>query len=115
MIRTDNILETIKKMLGMDPQYRAFDTDIRVNINSYLSSLVQMGIGPPEGFMLIDGNEVWSDFLADAKDIEAAKTYLYLKVKIVFDPPSSSSVLEAMNRAATELEWRLANQGSRSS
>lgn len=109
----DNILATIKKMLGQDPLSRDFDTDITVDINSAIMALTQIGIGPPEGFMLVDGNEVWADFLGESKDLEAVKTYIYLKVKTIFDPPSSSFVLESINRNVSEIEWRLANQGSR--
>lgn len=102
----DSILLEVKKMLGIDADYDAFDTDIILNINTALMVLVQIGVGVP-GFEVTGDNETWSQFLKNHKDFAAVKTYVYLRVRIVFDPPSSSYVLTALENQARELEWRL--------
>ena len=78
-----------------------------MHINSAFSSLTQLGVGPQDGFFIKDETDLWTDFIQDDKRLEFVKTYIYLKVKLVFDPPLSSSVLDAMNRQINELEWRL--------
>ena len=99
-----SILNTIKKLLGPTEVYDHFDTDIIVHINSAFSSLTQLGVGPQDGFFIKDETDLWTDFIQDDKRLEFVKTYIYLKVKLVFDPPLSSSVLDAMNRHINELE-----------
>lgn len=103
----DSILTSIKKLLGPEEVYEHFDTDIIIHINSAFSALTQLGVGPSEGFIIKDKTAVWTDFIQDDRRLEFVKTYIYLKVKLVFDPPLSSSVLDAMNRQINELEWRL--------
>lgn len=104
----DSILTTIKHLLGIDEEYEYFDTDITVGINSAISSLTQMGIGPEEGFLITGKNDTWSSFIgADNPKLEMVKTYIYIKTKLVFDPPLSSSVIEALNRSLDEYTWRL--------
>ena len=104
----ESILTTIKKLLGLDESYEAFDTDIIVAINTALMALVQIGIGPSKGFHIEDDIETWGDFLGkDVIDLEAAKTYVFIKTRLIFDPPSSSVVIEAYNKVAAECEWRL--------
>lgn len=103
----DSILTSIKKLLGPEEVYEHFDTDIIMHINSAFSTLTQLGVGPEEGFVIKDKTTLWTDFIQDDKRLEFVKTYIYLKVKLVFDPPLSSSVLDAMNRQINELEWRL--------
>lgn len=104
----ESILQSIKKLLGMTEDYTAFDADIIIHINSVFMILNQLGIGPANGFSISDENTVWSDYLPeDNKNFEAVKTYIYLKTKIVFDPPMSSAVMEAMRQMISELEWRL--------
>ena len=102
----ESILESIKKMLGPSAQYDYFDPDIIVHINTAFMTLRQLGVGPVEGFSISDKNAVWADFLSDNKNLEGVKTYLYMKVKIIFDPPSGSH-LEALKESIAELEWRL--------
>ena len=102
-----SILNTIKKLLGPTEVYDHLDTDMIVHINSAFSSLTQLGVGPQDGFFIKDETDLWTDFIQDDKRLEFVKTYIYLKVKLVFDPPLSSSVLDAMNRQINELEWRL--------
>lgn len=108
---TDSILDTIKKMLGIPTSDTAFDTDIIVNINSALFVLHQLGVGPAEVPYLIESNvETWVDFLTDSVYYSSVKTYIYLKVKQVFDPSGTGFLLDSMDKQIKELEWRLCNQ-----
>ena len=102
----DSILNSIKKMLGISEEYTNFDTDIIMHINSVFFILTQLGVGPSNGFTIKDKNDIWSDFTT-ASDLELVKSYVYLKVRLLFDPPSSSSVSESINRLISEFEWRL--------
>ena len=102
-----SILTSIKKMLGVAEDYTEFDEDIITHINSIFLNLTQLGVGPEEGFMIEDDTAVWEDFINDSVQLQAVKTYVYLKVKLLFDPPLSSSVTESINRMIAELEWRL--------
>lgn len=104
---TDSILESIKKLLGIHEDYTHFDQDLIMHINSVFMILTQLGVGPPEGFRLEDGFETWEDFTQDNRNIEAIKSYIHLKVKILFDPPLSSVVMEAVKQMINELEFRL--------
>lgn len=103
----ESILITIKKMLGLDDEYQPFDADVIVLINSALMTLTQLGVGPKNGYAITDYNSKWSDFLVNDVKLEAVKNYVYLKVRVTFDPPTSSSVLEAYKQQLNELEWRL--------
>lgn len=103
----ESILTSIKKMLGIPEEYTHFDTDITIHINSVFMILNQLGVGPSEGFSIKDNNTKWSDFIKDSNKIESVKSYMFLKVKLIFDPPLSSSVIESINRQINELEWRL--------
>lgn len=103
----DSILTSIKKLLGIEEDYIQFDSDIIMHINTVFLNLTQLGVGPTEGFMIEDDAASWYDFIGDSNELQAVKTYVYLKVKLLFDPPLSSSVVESMNRMISELEWRL--------
>lgn len=103
----ESILLSIKKLLGITEEYEHFDVDLIMHINSVLMILTQLGVGPSEGFRIEDELATWEDFIGDREDIESIKSYLYLKVKLLFDPPLSSAVMESMNRFITEFEWRL--------
>lgn len=105
----DSILQSIKKMLNVHEDDHSFDTDIIILINSTFVILNQIGVGPVNGFMITDATKTWNEFIPDADDISinSVKTYVYLKVRQVFDPPTSSSVMEAINKNVNELEWRL--------
>ena len=104
----ESILETIKKMLGLPKDEVSFDTDILVHINTVFSNLTQMGIGPEEGFTITGYEETWSQFItSDPLKTQQIKSYIYLKVKTVFDPSANSNVAEAFNKAIAELEYRL--------
>lgn len=102
-----SILISIKKLLGIEQEYTHFDPDIMFGINSALMALNQLGIGPDIGFSITSENETWLDLLGDRKDMEAVKSYIYLKTRLMFDPPSNSFLVEAMDRQMKELEWRL--------
>ena len=104
----ESILTSIKKLLGPGESYDHFDTDIIIHINSAFMVLTQLGVGPEDGFTIKDSSDKWSDFMpADNKHFEAVKTYVYLKTKLVFDPPLNSAILESINKQIAELEWRL--------
>lgn len=103
----ESILTSIKKLLGISEEDTNFDTDIIIHINSVLMILNQLGVGPPEGFSIEDASADWSDFVQDTSKIESIKTYVYMKVKLIFDPPLSSSAVESMKQIISELEWRL--------
>lgn len=103
----ESILTSVKKMLGIDEAYTHFDADLIMHINTVFSILNQLGVGPSEGYMIDDANDIWSDFLPEGYKLEMVKSYVYLKVRLLFDPPTSSSVMEAVNRQISELEFRI--------
>lgn len=103
----ESILVSVKKLIGLGADYTIFDPDIIMHINSVFNVLNQLGIGPKGGFSISDESAVWGDFLGERTDLEAAKTYTALKVKLVFDPPTIGSVMEATKEVIKELEWRL--------
>lgn len=103
----NSILDDIKKMLGIDSGYDAFDVDIITNINTAIMSLTQFGIGPSVGFRVTGSTENWDALLTNDTFVEGAKTFVYLKVKLAFDPPTSSFAVEAIKEQILELSWRL--------
>lgn len=103
----DSILDTTKKSLGLEADYDAFDVDIILLINSTFSTLQQLGIGPVNGFSISDSNKLWSDFTQDDLKINSVKTLMALKVRLMFDPPTLSFVLTAIENQIKEYEWRL--------
>lgn len=104
----DSILNSVKQMIGgISEEDTAFDTDIIIHINSVFSDLHQLGVGPKEPFFIGSKDDTWSEFISDNALFNNVKTYMYLRVKLIFDPPSSSFVLTSMERQKTELEWRL--------
>ena len=106
----ESILNSIKKMLGIDKNYNHFDSDIIIHINSVFANLYQMGVVADSNkpFKIINEKETWSDFSIRADtDISEIKTYMYLKVRTLFDPPTNSTLLSAMNEQINEFEWRL--------
>lgn len=106
----DSILVSVKKMLGIAEDYEHFDLDIMIHINSAFMVLTQLGIGPADGFSITSKDQVWSDFIPDGDlRYESVKTYVYMKTKIIFDPPTSSMVMEALKQSISEYEWRLNN------
>lgn len=103
----ESILTSIKKLLGVPEDYEHFDQDIIIHINSVFMILNQIGVGPSDGFSISDKTAIWSDFISDNKKFEAVKSYMYMKVRMMFDPPLSSAVTECINRMISEMEWRL--------
>ncbi len=104
----ESILTSIKKLLGITEEYEQFDDDIIMHINTVFLNLSQIGVGPGEGFSIEGADALWSDYLPDThKLFEAVKTYIYLKVRLLFDPPINSAVIESINRNIAEIEWRL--------
>ena len=103
----ESILNTIKKMLDVDVGCTHFDENIINHINTALMVLTQIGVGPEKGFSIRDSTAKWSDFLSDMSKLEGVKTYIYLRVKPLFDPTSSSAISGAMKNVADELEWRM--------
>lgn len=103
----ESILTSIKKLIGIDEEYTQFDTDIIIHINSVLMVLTQLGVGPSEGFMISDEYSTWEDFIGNKPYLNSVKTYVYLRVKLLFDPPPSSAAIESSKKLADEFEWRL--------
>lgn len=108
----DSILTSIKKMLGIIAEYEHFDTDLIIHINSVFSILYQLGVGPKEDgkvvpYMITDDKNTWDEFIQDKTTIEMVKSYMYLKCRLIFDPPATNNVLEAINRQIAEFESRL--------
>lgn len=103
----ESILTSVKKALGIAAEYTHFDPDLIMHINSVFSILNQLGVGPEEGFMISNEYNMWSEFIADNPKLEFVKSYMYLKVKLLFDPPTSSAVAESTKRLTDELEWRI--------
>ena len=106
-IMQDSILMTIRKLVCGNPYADHFDTDLLVHINACFSILNQLGVGPENGFVVTDETQSWSSYIADNYILNMVKTYVTLKVKKIFDPPLTSSVLEAMDKEISQLEWRL--------
>lgn len=102
----ESILTSIKKLLGITEEYTHFDADIIMHINSVFMILMQYGIGPANGFSITGDSEVWSDFLSDATWLEMVKSYVYLKVKLIFDPTQSGTVIGSIEKLIAEFEWR---------
>lgn len=103
----ESILTSIKKLLGITEDETHFDQDIIMHINSVFSILTQMGVGPANGFAISDSSNVWSDFIEDDTRLELVKSYVHMKVRLLFDPPASSTILQSINSLISELEWRI--------
>lgn len=103
----ESILTSIKKMLGITEEYEHFDADLIMHINSVFMILNQLGVGPSSGFAIQGKDETWTDFISENHKLELVKSYMHLKVKLLFDPPLGSAVIEVMNRQISEFEWRL--------
>lgn len=105
---SESILYTIKKMLGLDPDYDPFDLEVMVDINAAFTMLRQLGVGPRRGFKITGDEEKWDDFLEDDTLVEMAKQFIYFRVKMVFEAASlQPSVIKALQEQADDLEWRM--------
>lgn len=104
----ESILTSVKKMLDIGENYTEFDNNIIMHINSVFADLTQMGVGPAEGFMVEDASDYWDDFISDNMLLNSVKSYMYLRVKLLFDPASvGSSTLASYERQISQWEWRL--------
>jgi len=103
----DSILTSIKKLLGIPADYTHFDEDILTQINMAFSTLKQLGVGPEDGFTVEDKNDFWDDYMDEGPTLNMVKTYIQLKVRQTFDPPTISAVLTSLESQIAELEWRL--------
>lgn len=103
----ESILTSIKKLLGIAEEQTSFDIDLIMHINSVFMILQQLGVGPEEGFYIEDDGAEWTDFLGESHKLELVKSYVGMKVRLMFDPPASSSHTESLTRLISEMEWRL--------
>ena len=103
----ESILTSIKKMLGITESYTQFDMDLIIHINSVISILTQLGVGPETGFIISDKNKTWADWFTQSNDLESVKTYILLRVRLIFDPPANSTVVKAYEEIIRELTFRL--------
>lgn len=103
----ESILTSIKKLLGIPAEHTDFDADIIMHINSVFMVLQQIGVGPKQGFFIEDDSTTWNEYISDSIQMQAVKSYIHLKVKLLFDPPASSAVMECTKQMISELEWRL--------
>lgn len=103
----ESILLSIKKLIGMTEDYDVFDTDLIIHINSVFMILKQLGVGPAEGFIIEDDSTTWADYLPNPTQLQAVKTYIALKTRLVFDPPSNSIIKTCIDENIKELESRL--------
>lgn len=103
-----SILRSTKKILGLAADYTAFDLDVVTHINTAFTTLTQLGIGPTQGFAIQDDSSVWADFMgANDYELNSVKSYVYLRVRLLFDPPATSYLIAAFEKQLQELEWRL--------
>lgn len=103
----DSILLSIKKNLGLAPDMDHFDVDLIITINSALNILTQLGVGPNEGFTIASSENTWDELITDEKRLNLVKTYVQLKTKVIFDPPTIGSVSNSYAELIKELEWRI--------
>mgnify|MGYP003621841999 CR=1 FL=1 len=103
----DSILLSTKKSLGLAASYTAFDPDVIMHINSVMLDLNQLGLGPTGGFVITGEDELWTDFIGARKDLVAVQSLTYLKVRLLFDPPQTSFVIDSINKQIEKFEWRL--------
>lgn len=104
---SDSILVSTKKVLGISEDYEAFDQDIIMHINSVFSTLDQLGIGPTAGFMIEDKTSTWRDLLGDDLRLNQVRSYVYLRVRLLFDPPATSYLISSLDTQRKEMEWRM--------
>lgn len=104
---SESILTSTKKMLGLSDDYTAFDPDIIIHINSVISILHDLGIGPEEGYIVEDAEDTWEMYLGSTQNFALIRTYVYLRVRLFFDPPTTSYLISAMEDQLRELEWRI--------
>lgn len=103
----NSILDDVKKMCNLAPDDHSFDIDVILHTNSAFTTLTQLGLGPEDGFMIEDATATWDDFIGTNPKFNAVKSYVYLRVRTIFDPPQTSYQIQAMKEQIEQLEWRL--------
>ena len=104
----ESILDTVKQLLGIPIEDESFDIDIKTHINTSTMILSQIGIGPKNGFIVTSKDQLWTDYIDSSTiNLEGVKQYIYLKTKTIFDPPTNSTTIDAINKSLSELEWRM--------
>lgn len=106
----ESILTSIKKLLGIEEEYEAFDPDIIMFINSALMILNQLGVGPQKGLTITDKVSTWKDLFGDRTDIDSVRSFVFIKTKLSFDPPANSFLVDSYNNLLKEYEWRIKEQ-----
>lgn len=106
-MKNASILTSIKEVLGLPDDYEHFDNDVLMHINSTFMILNQLGVGPEEGFSITNKDATWSEYLGSDSNLELVKSFMYLKVRLLFDPPTNSFLVDAIDRQIKEFEWRL--------
>lgn len=104
---SESILNSIKKVLGIDPSYDVFDVDILMHINSVFADLHQIGAAPNPPIKVMDETTVWDDFIQGKENVDMVQTYVALRVRLLFDPPTSAYGIDSLQKQADKLEWRL--------
>ena len=102
-----SILKTIKQLIGCPDDFEQFDLDLIVHINSAFATLTHLGVGPKEGYRITGADNVWSEFEDDAQKLSLIKDYVYIKTRLLFDPPISGSLMDSLKEQLKEMEWRL--------
>ena len=110
--KMESILTSIKKLLGIQAEYTAFDQDLIIHINTAFAVLNQLNIGPPHGFVIEDDTATWDEYITSC-NLTMVRSYIYMKVRLMFDPPTSGVLVESMNSMISELEWRLFLEGDK--
>ena len=108
---SDSVLSSTKQMLGISPEDTSFDVNVIMSINTALTILMDLGLTEVEDQIVTSDDMTWDELLGERTDIEYVKTYVYQKVKMIFDPPTSTAAIDAMQRSISELEWRICNNG----
>jgi len=106
-MNNESILTSTKKILGMAPEFKAYDLDVITHINSVLSTLEQIGVGPAGGFFIEDETAKWGDLLGSDPRLNMVKSYVFLRVRLLFDPPGTSFAIASLEKQAEQMEWRL--------
>lgn len=103
---SSSIMDDVKHMLGLLPAETAFDSDVMIHVNTIFTTLHQLGVGSDEGFMIEDNSTQWDEFITDDR-LNGIKSYMFLRAKLLFDPPQVGFVIASMDRQIAELEWRI--------
>ena len=103
----ESILKTIKQLIGCPDDFEQFDMDLTIHINSAFATLTQLGVGPKEGYRITGADNTWSEFEDDAQKLSLIKDYVYIKTRLLFDPPTTGSLMDSLKEELKEMKWRL--------